>query len=133
MYARCPLYSSFMASFKVLETRFYRWNGGWCANGFFFLSAKLSNKTKQSIVCTNFTCTSTVEAQKVTYKGPLLKPPTNVNMPIVPVKKKRKRKSETQSLYQRRRQSESRWDSCLSVLRSPVMFPFFTLSAGIHL
>lgn len=66
-------------------------------------------------------------------KGPLLKPPTNVNMPIVPVKKKRKRKSETQSLYQRRKQSKSLWDSCLSVLGSPVMFPFFTLPAGIHL
>lgn len=99
----------------------------------FFQSVKLSNKTKQSIVCTNFTCTSTIEAQKVTCKGPLVKPPTNVNMTVVPVKKKRKRKSETQSLYQRRRQSISQWESCLSVLGSPVMFPFFTLSAGIHL
>lgn len=86
-------------------------------NGLFSLllvpSVKLSNRTKQSIVCSNFICTRTIEAQKVTCKASLLKPPTNVNMPIVPVKKKRKRKSETQSLYQRRRQSKSLWDPCL--------------------
>lgn len=56
-----------------------------------------------------------------------VKPPTNINMPIVPVKQQRKRKEETKTQYQGRRQSKSLWDSCLSVLGSSVMVPLSSL------
>jgi hypothetical protein len=71
MYVRSLLYSSSVASFKVLKENRFCWRDRGGMSDFFLSSVKLSNKTKQSIVNGKFTCTSAAEAQEVAWKAPL--------------------------------------------------------------
>ena len=106
-YARCLLSSSLMAGLRVWETKFYRSSVCVCVCVCvcdFCSSVKLQNETQHSTVYGNCRCTYwvSVEAQRVTSKAPLWKPSTNLSVPIVPVKKNRKR-NEKQILTSRKK------------------------------